>query len=661
MPDQDPIPPLRWARELPYLLIPVAFAVTVRLACLPYAEAFWDADGATSCLLALHHAQGKMPAFWFSQDYNGSIEGLIAAPFVAVMGTEVTAMAAAMTLLAALLTAAIYWVGRSFAGPWGGVLGALPYAAAPLPLVDNLSGINHSYTMMSLLGVLILWLGRAFLAAPSARGAFWLGLAIGTTVFNNPQGVSFVAPLALAILLRGRAIPRLLGRDGVVGARRLWPRLLVGAPLLALIGMVGLAATGVGGVELGPIVITFSKHGKHVMRLVLATVAALVLLELALGNRRWLLALAGSALVGALIGQVPAIAFKVHNAMHDIEVVGTPAGIDPTYIPQHARMLYRQQAGEILLNQLPHGKTAAPAFPADAFRWLRGAAWVVLLAMLGGLLVVRRRDWADALCLRPPARVDMGWLLAFHAFAVLAMYLMLPRSDVYPKYLQAGLVPLAGLVAACWRWARLRAPALAVAGAVVWVAVYAGVATRSAMEVRGRWQAEDAEWREVRLAIAELDARGVTAGYANYWFGFKVNFLSGERIILREWPEIGALGWPGQRPMLPEYHRRVDRAMARGENLAFIIDKAGSLNFDEQKAREWFEKSWRDKRIEVYDHVDGGGFDLYFCRPKPIKRPPGFGKAPQGQAPKGQATKDRPTKDRGAPDKGAPEKSAPGK
>ena len=598
----------------------VVVSVAVRLTWLPDLEAAWDADGANSCLLALHHSQGLFPVFWYSQTYNGSLEGLLAAPWVLAMGPTVQAMGASQVVLATLLAVAIYALARRFTARVGALAGACWYGAGTLPLADNLSGINHSYTLMSLLGIACLVMGRRALVDPSARRLGALGVMAGVSMFNNPQGASFLAPIALAFALRGHAIGRVLGRDGAptsVGLR--WTRVAVvvlGA-LLALV--VGLSVAGVERLELpGGVGVSASRPGQYVMRLVLAAGALFAALELAWSPCRRALVRGAIAFgLGYVLAQAPAIAHKATLEREGTSVRGSGAGLDPSRIPAHLERLLLDHGPELLFNHpapSDDARRGAPWFPAGVYAAVRTTAMVLFLGALVHVAWRGRRSVVDTLRLRPPATVDLGWLLGVHAAAVVAMYAMFPRDDVYPKYAMSAWVPFAVALAGGAGALADRVPRLACVAAVAWGGQLAASGVLTFAELRGRMLDPTHACHEVRAILDDLDQRGIHEGYANYWHGFRVTYLSGERIVLREWPRVDELGWEGQRPMLPRYHARVEAALAAGTEIAFVTAKAGSGEYHEEQARAWLERLLARRLLVLVLRIERATYDVAIVR-----------------------------------------------
>ena len=142
-----------------------------------------------------------------------------------------------------------------------------------------------------------------------------------------------------------------------------------------------------------------------------------------------------------------------------------------------------------------------------------------MVLFLGALVHVAwrgRRSVVDTLRLRPPATVNLGWLLGVHAAAVVAMYAMFPRDDVYPKYAMSPWVPFAVALAARAGALADRAPRLACVAAVAWGGQLAASGALTFAELRGRMLDPTHACHEVRAILDDLDQRGIHEGYANY-------------------------------------------------------------------------------------------------------------------------------------------------
>jgi len=75
---------------------------------------------------------------------------------------------------------------------------------------------------------------------------------------------------------------------------------------------------------------------------------------------------------------------------------------------------------------------------------------------------------------------------------------------------------------------------------------------------------------ETQTAIAELQARGLRSGYADYWTAYPIMYLSGERIVVA--PAL-PLQWGSGVDRYPAYTRQI-ADVDRADQLFVLVDRA---------------------------------------------------------------------------------------
>jgi hypothetical protein len=213
-------------------------------------------------------------------------------------------------------------------------------------------------------------------------------------------------------------------------------------------------------------------------------------------------------------------------------------------------------------NAIFTGETVRPGGPAHVLQlfWVAlGGGYesfggenpvLALLAALGPLALLLAATGEDAFAGRPG-------LAALSPLRVAAVLLAAGLAGAVAAHATARhLLPLALL---CW-----------VAGAATLVRLSRHVLLPTGMTAALLWlnvsgyrpgapafQDFVAGLAEVRQAIALLDARGLRAGYGDYWSAYPLTYLSGERIVVA--PSLPTL-WGGPFDRYPAYRERVRRA-----------------------------------------------------------------------------------------------------
>ncbi len=159
---------------------------------LAWEESYFDSDQAIVGLMAKHLAEGRaMPLFFYGQEYMLAVEAWVSAPFIALFGTSVAALRAALVALnlATGLLLLRLLVTDAQLGIWSAVAASSIFWIAPIVSAANLVEAQGG-NIEPFLWVLILWLLRR---RPLALGAC---LAIA---FLNREFSIYAAPMLLLV------------------------------------------------------------------------------------------------------------------------------------------------------------------------------------------------------------------------------------------------------------------------------------------------------------------------------------------------------------------------------------------------------------------------------------------------------------------------------
>jgi hypothetical protein len=217
--------------------------VVLRLWVLQSPLGSLSSDEAIVGLMARHAlADGRITAFFWGQEYGGSLEPLVTAGVFALVGSSTLALKAVPLTLSLAATLLIVPVGRTFVGERGARYAAAAFWVSTANYVWWSTKAVGFYWACLILGLLFLLL-VTWLAAQPDRVRRWLALGLvgGLGWWTSPQILHFVLPGLgwLAWRLRTRAGPlakglSLSGVPALVGALPwIWHNVSRGFPSLA--------------------------------------------------------------------------------------------------------------------------------------------------------------------------------------------------------------------------------------------------------------------------------------------------------------------------------------------------------------------------------------------------------------------------------------------
>lgn len=517
----------RWLRR-------ALFALTIALgiAVQTWAALRWqvnlDGDESIFGLMARHALAGRLSAYMYGQQYQGTLEPLLAAGLMRLFGESPFAIRLGSVLLFGFFLAVHAALACRMWGCRAALLSLL-FLALPGRFI-----LHWTYRPITNFGPLaICGTGMLLLARQRMVGARgWLarvaaiGLLAGLGVWSQPLTAIYLAALGLVWLLgtpEWRALyeraARFCARVVQIPAREL-------LPVLAL-GLFGLAVLVLFTGACEP-AISYRRPRQVAWLILLGLGAALPVLLLAASRRRPALAAgAASGAAGFALGNAP-------------------------------------QWGAWLLGGVAPSPTIFPACPTDSFVRLRMGLREIfpliwgapLWTELAGLPAPQRLLWLCALALAVAALAWFAWsnrttiwaLLGLAPLAreqqpaaLLALLFGLPTVMVLfggntvdwtaVRYLliawQAAAVIMALLLArviARWR-------ALGLLLVAFW-ALQVGVGNLAAANQAWSGLGDQYAPRQVAALEGYLAERGVAGGYADYWTAYPLRLVSQERLLL---------------------------------------------------------------------------------------------------------------------------------
>ncbi|MHC4711784.1 MAG: ArnT family glycosyltransferase [Planctomycetota bacterium] len=198
-----------------------------------------SADEGVVGLMSLDILSGRAPTvYWYGQQYMGTLENILSAPFIAVFGTNALAVRIPSVVGSALCVYLVYTCLARRVSRRAGLFAALLLIFSPpffhditlrarggygitLPLVAGalciaLSGKNRDPDRFSLVGADVPvrpdYNGQTRRVAPT----FLFGLLAGVAFWTNPQTFEVSVPLALIIIFSGRIASSLAAAAGAL-------------------------------------------------------------------------------------------------------------------------------------------------------------------------------------------------------------------------------------------------------------------------------------------------------------------------------------------------------------------------------------------------------------------------------------------------------------
>lgn len=209
----------RLDRPAKVALLVGAAGVLYRLVLLLVDAPPTNSDEATMGLAALHIAQGRdFPAFFYGQNYMGTLEAYLVAPLFWAFGPSTLALRVPTLLLYAAFVLLAYQLTRRLYTPWLAVVTVAVLAFGADRVIKNQLIAAGGYPEISPLATLLFLLA---LARPRAVTVAAFGLVAGLLVWDDWLILPYLAAATAVLVIRTRHRLRLLAvtaAAAVVGA-----------------------------------------------------------------------------------------------------------------------------------------------------------------------------------------------------------------------------------------------------------------------------------------------------------------------------------------------------------------------------------------------------------------------------------------------------------
>lgn len=166
-------------------------------------------DDAVEGLMSQDVLRGRFPLFFYGQPYHGAADRYLAAPFLMALGPTPIALALPPLCLFLVFVASLWAATRRVFGPDVAAIAALLLAVPPFYLFGWSFDARGHYHLMLILGTWSLYLAARILEERAwrspARRFVGLGLLAGLSWWINYLSVTYLAPVAVALVVQGLA------------------------------------------------------------------------------------------------------------------------------------------------------------------------------------------------------------------------------------------------------------------------------------------------------------------------------------------------------------------------------------------------------------------------------------------------------------------------
>lgn len=177
-----------------------------------------ESDEAVVGLMARGIVDGRIPTFFWGQNYGGTAEAFAVAAVASVFGWSTLAIRVVALLLSAAAAILVWRVGRRMVGPVPGAAAALLFWLFPAPYVFWSLKLRGFYWAAIVAGLTFVLCSLRLADRRQRRDAVVAGLAAGVGWWSAPQIVVYIVPAVLWLLLRHRCALRLLVTVGLPAA-----------------------------------------------------------------------------------------------------------------------------------------------------------------------------------------------------------------------------------------------------------------------------------------------------------------------------------------------------------------------------------------------------------------------------------------------------------
>jgi hypothetical protein len=513
-------------------LVAIGLAVALGAGVRVWAALQWrmnfDSDEAIFALMARHILQGRFTPAMYGTQYLGSFESILSAAVMGISEEGVFAFrSSTLILFFAFFVLQAFYVGRH----WGRRVAFLATAFLALAGFHILEWTYQpigAYGVMMAVGsaILLVWDRLPGSGGRRAGTLISLGLLVGIGLWSNQMTIVFVLAAFFPVLLRSEEWADLRKRLTSFSEKRFQFETHWVFPVTSLIvGFLIVSGFFVAGCS-PPW--RFAKL-QQVAKIGLAMGLLAGSVGLLACSRRKRERVSDTLLLGmgAAIGYAPLWVSWLMSPYHPASVIHRSC---PTGAVSRSLLLVK----EILpaLWGIPTLQTLL------SLTWWERAAWMAVPALIVGSMVyfviTRRGAFRDGWCWSPPqanTRADMTLILLLTV--PLALNVLGSNTvDIYSvRHLLiawlASAVVFAVAIEAMWVRGRLVALVLT----MFWLGLVGGSALSTA---NGHWRVKFTTYSQtdVERLTNELDARGIDAGYADYWGAYTLDFLTRERIII---------------------------------------------------------------------------------------------------------------------------------
>jgi len=492
-------------------------------------EANFDSDEAVFGLMALDIADGEYVPTVYGTRHLGSIESYIAAFSFRLLGVDVLSFRAASLLLMALFFFAHAWYVHRTWGTWAALV-SLAFVAVPgFHILSWTHQPIGAYAALLLLGTLILILARRIGSESRGRAIpiLAMGLVIGLGLWSNLMILTYVIAAAFPLFSNSTEWSRL--RQGLAHfiRTRVGLRPSEVAPTLVLgLGAVGVSAFFSGACE--P-VWQFERLAQ-LAKLVLAVVGGGVALGMFWVSirKRGLLARAAMLAAGFAVGYSPLWLAWVTGRQRPISVIRPSC---PSGIITRAQLLIEQILPELF------GIRSSEQMREMGTLALLASGLVLLLSLLAVVWFMwrfRRALWS-VISWSQPREPGAGDATTLGVLLLLPLGLSVFGSntiDIHSiRHLIVAWQAMTIVIGVC----ATRIPAIPTTVKAVVLAAWVGYVGVSNIDyAKTQWPAKFTRFD--REATGQLEAKlasaGVSAGFADYWGAYALDFLTQRRIVL---------------------------------------------------------------------------------------------------------------------------------
>lgn len=220
----------------------VVVALLFRLVLMSTVFGGVDSDQAVLGVMAYHVQRGELPIFYYGQPYTGSLEAYIAAAVFQAFGANDFTLRVPALLFSAGFAGIVFWLGAVLYGYRIATLAGLFVALAPSIMIKWSLAAGANYIEIACCGALLLLLAVLYpdLRAMPPRIALLLGFVAGLGVWLQPMMAEYLAPVAVAYLLRlwiSRPRKDAKGVDSTASGRGRLPVVLVAIAAGLVAGM----------------------------------------------------------------------------------------------------------------------------------------------------------------------------------------------------------------------------------------------------------------------------------------------------------------------------------------------------------------------------------------------------------------------------------------